>query len=60
MLSSLQAMDCVRRTSGIEQTRLLAYTYAERAREVLKLLPDSDAKLALEALTEQVTQRNRS
>ncbi|KAJ2918403.1 hypothetical protein MD484_g2051, partial [Candolleomyces efflorescens] len=54
------AIDCVRRTSGIERTRVLAYTYTERAREVLRLLPDSDAKLALEALTEKVTQQNWS
>lgn len=46
------AAEIVRQTSGIERTRVLAYGYAERAREVLKRLPDSDAKMALEGLTE--------
>lgn len=47
-----QAADIVRRTSGIERTRILAYEYAERARDALRVLPDSDAKMALEGLTE--------
>ncbi|TEB38700.1 terpenoid synthase [Coprinellus micaceus] len=46
------AVELVRQTSGIERARALAYSYAERAREVLKLLPDSDAKSALNSLAD--------
>ena len=36
---------------------MLALSYADKAREVLALLPDSDAKSALEVLTERVVKR---
>jgi len=49
--------DLVRRSSGVERTRDLARTYADKARETLQILPDSDAKVALEVLTERVVQR---
>lgn len=52
-----QARDLVRRSSGVERTRALALSYADKAREVLELLPDSDAKMALEVLTERVVKR---
>jgi len=46
------AIECVRRTSGIQRSTLLAEAYAAKARDVLYLLPDSDDKTALETLTE--------
>lgn len=52
-----QARDLVRRSSGVARTRDLARTHAEKAREVLVMLPDSDAKSALEVLTERVVKR---
>jgi len=51
------ARDLVRRSSGVERTRDLARTHADKAREVLSLLPNSDAKSALEVLTERVVKR---
>ncbi|KII93947.1 hypothetical protein PLICRDRAFT_49942 [Plicaturopsis crispa FD-325 SS-3] len=51
------ARDLVRRSSGVERTRDLARAHAEKAREVLGYLPDSDAKTALEVLTERVVKR---
>ncbi|EPT03469.1 hypothetical protein FOMPIDRAFT_1116165 [Fomitopsis schrenkii] len=51
------ARDLVRRSSGVARTRDLARTHAEKAREVLVMLPDSDAKSALEVLTERVVKR---
>jgi hexaprenyl-diphosphate synthase len=41
----------------LERTRDLAKAYADKAKEVLALLPDSDAKSALEQLTERVVKR---
>lgn len=51
------ARELVRRSSGAERTRQLALSYADKAREVLGLLPDSEAKSALEVLTERVVKR---
>ncbi|KAK0450427.1 isoprenoid synthase domain-containing protein [Desarmillaria tabescens] len=51
------ARDYVRKSSGVERTRDLALAYAKQARDVLAPLPDSDAKGALEALTERVVKR---
>ncbi|TFK94982.1 terpenoid synthase [Polyporus arcularius HHB13444] len=51
------ARDLVRRSSGVERTRELARAHADKAREVLSVLPDSEAKGALEALTERVVKR---
>jgi len=51
------ARDLVRRSAGVERTRDLARRHADKAREVLALLPDSDAKGALEVLTERVVKR---
>ena len=56
-LPSTQARDLVRRSSGVERTRELARAHAEKAREVLGVLPDSEAKGALEVLTERVVKR---
>ncbi|TFK41931.1 terpenoid synthase [Crucibulum laeve] len=51
------ALDFVRRSSGIERSRSLAQAYAEKAREVLHLLPDSDTKMALDVLADMVVKR---
>lgn len=51
------ARDLVRRSSGVERTRDLARMHADKAREVLAPLPESDAKGALEVLTERVVKR---
>ncbi|THH19376.1 hypothetical protein EW146_g1786 [Bondarzewia mesenterica] len=51
------ARDLVRRSSGVERTRDLAKAHADKAKEILQLLPDSDAKVALEVLTEHVVKR---
>jgi hexaprenyl-diphosphate synthase len=53
----MQARDLVRRSSGIERTRDLARAHADMAKEVLNVLPDSDAKSALDVLTERVVER---
>lgn len=47
----------MRRSSGVERTRELAGAHADKAREVLAVLPESEAKGALEALTERVVKR---
>ncbi|KAF8625333.1 hypothetical protein AX17_006875 [Amanita inopinata Kibby_2008] len=52
-----QARDCIRRSSGVQRTRVLAQAYVNKAKEVLQSLPDSDAKGALEVLTERVIGR---
>lgn len=53
----LQARDIVLRSSGVQRTRELAQAYSDKAKEVLQVLPDSEAKSALEALTERVIGR---
>ena len=55
----LQARDYVRRSSGLERTRELAQAHADKAKEVLSHLPDSDAKNALYALSDRVVKRTR-
>lgn len=52
-----RARDLVRKSSGVERTRALAIAYANQARDVLQSLPPSEAKAALEALTERVIKR---
>ncbi|KAJ3864868.1 isoprenoid synthase domain-containing protein [Lentinula novae-zelandiae] len=47
----------VRKSAGVERTRALAVGYATQAREVLQVLPESEARAALEALTERVIKR---
>jgi len=51
------ARDLVRKSAGVERTRALAIAYAEQARDVLQALPESEARAALEALTERVIKR---
>lgn len=52
-----QARDLVRRSSGVERTRELACRYADKALETLQHLPESEARGALEVLTERVVKR---
>ncbi|KAJ7150337.1 terpenoid synthase [Mycena filopes] len=51
------ARDLVRRSSGVERTRDLARAHADKARELLQGLPESEARAALELLTERVVTR---
>ncbi|KZT42684.1 terpenoid synthase [Sistotremastrum suecicum HHB10207 ss-3] len=51
------ARHLVRNSSGVERTRELARQHAQQAKDVLSALPDSDAKEALEQLTERVVLR---
>ena len=57
MRERVQARDLVRRSSGVERTRELACTYADKALETLQHLPESEARSALEVLTERVVKR---
>ena len=52
-----QARDLVRRSSGVERTRTLALAHADKALAALQHLPESDARSALEVLTERVVKR---
>ncbi|KAM6495213.1 Isoprenoid synthase domain containing protein [Amanita muscaria] len=52
-----RARDFIRRSSGVQRTRVLAHEYADKAKEVIQSLPDSEAKVALEVLTERVVGR---
>ena len=54
-----QARDYVRRSSGVERTRELAQAYADKAKELLSYLPDSEAKNALYALSDRAVKRTR-
>ncbi|KAJ7922840.1 terpenoid synthase [Mycena leptocephala] len=55
--SSWWARDLVRRSSGVARTRDLARAHADKAREILQGLPDSEAKASLELLAERVVTR---
>ncbi|CAA7264765.1 unnamed protein product [Cyclocybe aegerita] len=52
------AVEYIQATSGVERARLLAEAYADKARDVLQLLPDSETKIALEVLTELAVKRS--
>ncbi|KAG6908462.1 hypothetical protein DXG01_004545 [Tephrocybe rancida] len=52
-----KARGFVARSSALDRTRLLAHKYADKAKDVLQQLPDSDAKSALEVLAERVVRR---
>lgn len=51
------ALTLISSSRGVERTRELARLHAEKAREVLALLPRSEARDALEGLTEGVVKR---
>lgn len=52
-----RALTLISSSRGVERTRELARIHAEKAREVLALLPRSEARDALEGLTEGVVKR---
>ncbi|KAI9570142.1 terpenoid synthase [Boletus coccyginus] len=52
-----RALSLIHASSGISRTRDLAQTYAEKAKEVLGVLPASEAREALEALADGVIRR---
>ncbi|KAG1720582.1 terpenoid synthase [Suillus lakei] len=52
-----RALTLISSSRGVERTRELACVHAEKAREVLALLPRSEARDALEGLTEGVVKR---
>ncbi|OJA12380.1 hypothetical protein AZE42_07543 [Rhizopogon vesiculosus] len=52
-----RALTLISASRGVERTRELARVHAEKAREVLALLPRSEARDALEGLTEGVVRR---
>ncbi|KAF8066820.1 terpenoid synthase [Lyophyllum atratum] len=52
-----KARDFVARSSALQRTRELAQRYADKAKEVLEQLPESEAKSALEVLAERVIRR---
>jgi octaprenyl-diphosphate synthase len=51
-------IDYVKRSGGIEYTRLKAEEYIAKAGKCLDIFPDSDAKTSLNSLLEFVTERN--
>ncbi len=56
---SQQARDLISRSSGAERTAVLAATHAKAAKDSLLGLPESDARTALEELTDQVLARSK-
>jgi hexaprenyl-diphosphate synthase len=56
-LIRIQARDYVARSSALQRSRALAQTYANKAKEVLAELPESEAKMALKVLTDIVMGR---
>ncbi|KAF9225319.1 terpenoid synthase [Gyrodon lividus] len=52
-----RALSLIHASSGVSRTRDLAHAHAEKAREVLRALPASEARDALEALTDGVVRR---
>ncbi|KAG8900857.1 coq1 putative hexaprenyl diphosphate synthase [Tulasnella sp. 403] len=53
------ARDLVLRSQALPRTRLLAQQYADKARQVLELLPQSEARDALDDLCARVVSRSR-
>ena len=51
---TLQARSVGLRSSGVHRTKLLAKSFAEKAKEVLEELPEGVAKAGLVALMERV------
>ncbi|KAK0208979.1 terpenoid synthase [Desarmillaria ectypa] len=51
------ANDLVRRSCGIQRTWELVHDYVNRASNLLRYLPDSDARLALDLFTQHIAER---
>lgn len=56
---TLKARDLVLRSQALPRTRMLAQQYADKAREILTLLPQSEARDALDVLAEKVVSRSK-
>ncbi|ODQ67135.1 hexaprenyl pyrophosphate synthetase mitochondrial precursor [Nadsonia fulvescens var. elongata DSM 6958] len=54
-----RARELVRQSNGLEKTRELAQSYCDKALEHLYILPDSEARRALESLTRSVVDRKK-
>ncbi|KAG8876709.1 coq1 putative hexaprenyl diphosphate synthase [Tulasnella sp. 331] len=54
-----KARDLVLRSQALPRTRLLAQQYADKAREILTLFPQSEARDALDVLAEKVVSRSK-
>ena len=52
-----EVIDFVRRNGGIEYALNTAHSYSEKAKEALKVFPDSQSRIALEALVDFVIDR---
>ena len=52
--SGLQVVDLLKKPFGIDKTIEWAYRYAEKALQEARKLPDSEAKLELEMLTQSI------
>jgi all-trans-nonaprenyl-diphosphate synthase len=51
------ALALIQETGSLEKTRLLAHSYAQKARQYLEVLPSSPSRLALADLTEYALER---
>lgn len=58
-LACTQAKHLVQQSSALHRTRALARVYAEKAKEVIGGLPESEAKGALGVLADRVVGRRR-
>lgn len=54
-----QARDIVSRSDGLEQTRVLAQEYADKAAYAISGFPDSEAKDGLLEMCTKATQRRK-
>ncbi|KAG9013628.1 coq1 putative hexaprenyl diphosphate synthase [Tulasnella sp. JGI-2019a] len=54
-----KARELVLRSQALPRTRMLAQQYADKAREILTLLPQSEARDALDVLAEKVVSRSK-
>jgi len=59
VLIIFQARDIVAASDGLEQTRVLAQEYCDKAIEAISIFPDSEAKRGLEEMCTKVMQRRR-
>lgn len=58
-LSLSQARDLILRSNGAERTLALAAEHAEKAREALRVLPESDAREALDKMARDTLTRSK-
>lgn len=58
-LTSYQAREIVSQSTGLEQTRVLAQEYVDKAIEAISSFPESDAKNGLIEMSTKVMQRRK-